>query len=480
MKTDGKPGWYIIAGTPDEYAITDQEKNLLEQIKQKAKAVFEANELISKLEQQASRFSEALTTDQRIEKLFSENRLLRLREANDKRIAELELMSESPFFKNVISKYNSASSDTGASADLPTQPSDPVLSPAPSSQNTTSRAFLMKTKGGRMVWVPEDKLDSWLKAQSDNSPEAEERRQRMTDRAMQLLSQLSDRSRQQHISESEDCIACLSPAPDQSKSSQPIQHHSAPFPTTSQARLPFNRDDCKITNRELQAEFTRCKREQPFLQLYIGKKNPYSGCTINNMYDYHEYLREHAYYDLCDKSFAAALSEETSALRKENEALSKELATANKTAATLRDENIKFSSRHSRLVIIFTLLLIVGFIISCIVVSHKQSDSYLEGERNGYDSGYDVGKDEWYDKGYAEGKNDGYDNGFDAGQKSARRNSSSATSDSSSGLYIGNRNSKKYHFSTCSYLPDEANRIYFDSSSDAETSGYVPCSHCDP
>lgn len=265
----------------------------------------------------------------------------------------------------MISKYNSASSDTGASADLPTQPSDPVLSPAPSSQNTTSRAFLMKTKGGRMVWVPEDKLDSWLKAQSDNSPEAEERRQRMADRAMQLLDQLSDRSRQQHISEYEDCIACSSPVPDQSNSSQPIQHHSDPSPTTSQARLPLNRDDCKIT----------------------------------------------------------------------------------------------ISSRRSRLVIIFTLLLIVGFIISCIVVSHKQSDSYLEGERSGYDSGYDVGKDEWYDKGYAEGKN---------------------ASDSSSGLYIGNRNSKKYHFSTCSYLPDEANRIYFDSSSDAETSGYVPCSHCDP
>ncbi|MGN0998329.1 MAG: MBL fold metallo-hydrolase [Faecousia sp.] len=45
-------------------------------------------------------------------------------------------------------------------------------------------------------------------------------------------------------------------------------------------------------------------------------------------------------------------------------------------------------------------------------------------------------------------------------------------------IYIGNLNSKKLHLPTCSSLPAEKNRIYFDSYDEAIEAGYTPCSRC--
>lgn len=48
----------------------------------------------------------------------------------------------------------------------------------------------------------------------------------------------------------------------------------------------------------------------------------------------------------------------------------------------------------------------------------------------------------------------------------------------SSGTYIGNINSLKFHRTSCSSLPKESNRVYFDSRSAAVNAGYVPCQRC--
>lgn len=46
--------------------------------------------------------------------------------------------------------------------------------------------------------------------------------------------------------------------------------------------------------------------------------------------------------------------------------------------------------------------------------------------------------------------------------------------------YIGNKNSKIFHKSTCSSLPIEKNRIYFESIEEAKNKGYRPCKRCNP
>ncbi len=45
-------------------------------------------------------------------------------------------------------------------------------------------------------------------------------------------------------------------------------------------------------------------------------------------------------------------------------------------------------------------------------------------------------------------------------------------------VFIGNKNSKKFHSGSCTNLPKEENRVYFDSYQDAIDAGYSPCGSC--
>lgn len=48
------------------------------------------------------------------------------------------------------------------------------------------------------------------------------------------------------------------------------------------------------------------------------------------------------------------------------------------------------------------------------------------------------------------------------------------------GAYIGNVNSKKFHEKNCGSVPDEENRVYFNTADEAEGAGYNPCGNCTP
>lgn len=47
-------------------------------------------------------------------------------------------------------------------------------------------------------------------------------------------------------------------------------------------------------------------------------------------------------------------------------------------------------------------------------------------------------------------------------------------------VYIGNKNTHKFHLPSCSGLPDQANRIIFHSRQEAVQAGMTPCSRCNP
>jgi len=44
--------------------------------------------------------------------------------------------------------------------------------------------------------------------------------------------------------------------------------------------------------------------------------------------------------------------------------------------------------------------------------------------------------------------------------------------------FIGNANSKKFHLPTCSSLPSEKNRVFFETYDEAVKQGYTPCGSC--
>jgi len=60
--------------------------------------------------------------------------------------------------------------------------------------------------------------------------------------------------------------------------------------------------------------------------------------------------------------------------------------------------------------------------------------------------------------------------------------SSSKSSSASSGYYVGNANTMKFHQASCRYVSqmDPANKIFFNSREQAIAAGYVPCNVCNP
>lgn len=47
-------------------------------------------------------------------------------------------------------------------------------------------------------------------------------------------------------------------------------------------------------------------------------------------------------------------------------------------------------------------------------------------------------------------------------------------------VFIGNKNTKKVHLPSCAYLPDEQNRVYFQTYQEVVAAGYSPCQKCHP
>ncbi len=56
----------------------------------------------------------------------------------------------------------------------------------------------------------------------------------------------------------------------------------------------------------------------------------------------------------------------------------------------------------------------------------------------------------------------------------------SSASTATSGNFIGNTRSLKFHLPSCRYLPAEKNRVYFQTRDDAISQGFVPCKVCKP
>lgn len=220
-----------------------------------------------------------------------------------------------------------------------------------------------------------------------------------------------------------------------------------------------------VSSSMLNSAVEIAQKQHPY-EKELNRINPYTQERITDETSYLRYLREHCYYDFCDQRITAAKAES--------------------------EKNIKTHRQRFRIVFFLLVVLLFALIVTFIVSGKKIKASYENGLTSGYQSGYDVGVSEGYDSGYSKGRTDGfvdgkeqgYDIGYSDGASSAKStyNSGSGSHRDSpiSDGYIGNRNTHKYHLSTCSYLPDQKNQVVFDSPEEAEASGYVPCAKCNP
>lgn len=250
------------------------------------------------------------------------------------------------------------------------------------------------------------------------------------------------------------------------------------------------------------------KNNHKFSSDIIGKKNPYTEDIVLSESDYYDYLRIHTYFLLCDELVVTQTNEIRDAaqnditwLTNQNEYLKESLA---------REEKKRLRLRIVSVVLLILLLASIVTVFALLSSGGTYEDGYAAGKIAGYQSGYAAGKKEGYASGqtdgYHTGKNDGFVDGYQEGYSDGESgvlswweqfNKTTAMDDTSSrqsvggntgatrdepiaDAYIGNKSSKKFHLPTCSYLPDAANQITFDSRDDAIAAGYSPCGHCHP
>jgi len=112
------------------------------------------------------------------------------------------------------------------------------------------------------------------------------------------------------------------------------------------------------------------------------------------------------------------------------------------------------------------------------------------GEDNSYDHPHDVVLSRLRDadaivyrtdlQGHIVCESDGQNVTFTTGRHAAVTNPTEVdgSGQNASTTFIGNVNSKKFHLPTCGGLPEEKNRIEFESYDEAEEAGYTPCGNC--
>lgn len=300
------------------------------------------------------------------------------------------------------------------------------------------RRIFLETDDGMTVCIPEDKLESWEEA--DHNAPLNESQQGMVKEIMnRIYSDLKP----------ESSVASHTPSKTPSAPSSPLPHDSVLDPRV------FVHDPVGGGHWEKYVPGEDRPPELP--DPPSSRRNPFPPYPSAQYSSIQKDLRDtKRRLSLC----RAQVSELKNDLSKRNDQVRELKASARRT-------------RIAYLLLTVFLCVVVAFIVSSI---YKQSanQSYAEGESVGYDAGYDDG--------YKDGRKSKLGSFSDNDSTpSTSSGSTGATRDTAIAYgYIGNKNTKKYHYPTCSYLPDKNNQIVFSSAEEAEAQGYDPCLRCNP
>lgn len=217
-------------------------------------------------------------------------------------------------------------------------------------------------------------------------------------------------------------------------------------------------------------------RDHPFEDSYIGKENPYTGASIQSEEDYRTFLRESVYTELLSEKTRPEMPvRKTIKKKSEKDAQdpsAEELLAAMKAEVKRTEAERNYLERRKKYVhASYCLVLALMLLAALIVVPKLQRKSYLKG----------------FDEG-ARGAVSTEAPSEEPPRQTAVRESSVESAvqtqpnstEQEAAIYIGNKNSKKFHLPSCTGLPKERNQIFFESREEALEEGYVPCSICNP
>ena len=231
-------------------------------------------------------------------------------------------------------------------------------------------------------------------------------------------------------------------------------------------RLPTPNSDSKLQSSigkdAYFSEIVSIQKQIPY-ERALGKFNPYTSRRIEGPNDYAFYCHCYALCRLYETNMQAVSDRAAAQIKSldiEQQTLKRELAASEAQKAEAMKENKRLRARSKAIFFISTLL-----IVAVLIFLPRQTKSVSSSSHSSPSS--------------------------NSSSVTVPASPTPSTEDSSSGpgsrpsgyvstQYIGNKNSKKFHKSSCSYLPDKSNQIIFDSRSDAIDAGYSPCGRCYP
>lgn len=242
--------------------------------------------------------------------------------------------------------------------------------------------------------------------------------------------------------------------------------------------------DVNVTKQDQLSAYKSLLKSDPFTPSCIGKTNPYTGEVIKSEADYDLYLRERAFHSACEAKYSVAVANAVSAaelsLRNQYQQAinSSDISVETRVKAErIRLEDLDRQSRLAfeneyRLRCQKTFAVMAALLIFvCSIFSITRYQNGYKTAKADYEATAEAEYQKAYDLGYSDGKNNYV--AQDTSKKSSGRSDSAYDSP-----IIANKNTKKFHASDCSYLPDKRNQKPFDSYEDAVAAGYKPCGHC--
>ena len=214
-----------------------------------------------------------------------------------------------------------------------------------------------------------------------------------------------------------------------------------------------------VTKDDQRAAYAKLLASESFTPACIGKTNPYTGEVIRTEQDYDLYLRERAFHQACEAKYSLSVAPVIEADRIRLDDLDRQ-----RMRAFEQDYRLRCQKTFAVLALVLVLL--------CGVFSYTRYRSGYEAAETKLSDASASEYQKGYDLGYADGKNNSSSSASKGSPSSGR---ASAAYDSA---IIGNKKTKKFHSSDCSYLPNKSNQKPFDSYEDAVAAGYDACGHC--
>lgn len=199
-------------------------------------------------------------------------------------------------------------------------------------------------------------------------------------------------------------------------------------------------------------EIGKIKAEYPYHKT-LGKKSPYNGRIIRTEDDYDLYCHCYALFRMYEKDMAEA---------------DNKLLNANVNLSLERHANAEFyEAAYKRFrfmrIIIYVLCAALAYFIFFFPHSSSTDSSVQHSSSSSVSSSSSTSSSESPEV------------SSDSSSEGSQRPDGYVSSE-----YVGNKQSHKFHRSSCSYLPDADNRRIFKSRDAAISAGYDPCGHCNP